>query len=64
MKYFKIVIFFLFITQISIAQNSNRIFKNVKQTENGLEIRTDQTTIEEAVEQVFNYIQDKILING
>mgnify|MGYP000224048140 CR=1 FL=1 len=32
--------------------------------ENGLEIRTDQTTIEEAVEQVFNYIQDKILLNG
>ncbi|MGB0931180.1 MAG: adenylyl-sulfate kinase, partial [Chitinophagales bacterium] len=32
--------------------------------ENGLEIRTDQTTIEEAVQQVYNYIQDKILING
>ncbi len=32
--------------------------------ENGLEIRTDKTTIEEAVEQVFNYIQDKISING
>jgi len=32
--------------------------------ENGLEIRTDQTTIEEAVEQVFNYIQNKISING
>lgn len=28
--------------------------------ENGLEIRTDQTTIEEAVEQVYDYIQDKI----
>ncbi len=32
--------------------------------ENGLEIRTDQTTIDEAVMQVFNYIQDKISING
>ncbi|MEZ4887091.1 MAG: adenylyl-sulfate kinase [Chitinophagales bacterium] len=32
--------------------------------ENGLEIRTDQTTIEEAVTQVFDYIQDKISING
>ncbi|MFK7907275.1 MAG: adenylyl-sulfate kinase [Chitinophagales bacterium] len=32
--------------------------------ENGLEIRTDETTIEEAVEQVFSYIQDKILLNG
>ena len=31
--------------------------------ENGLEIRTDKTTIEEAVEQVYNYIQGKILLN-
>lgn len=32
--------------------------------EEGLEVRTDQTTIEEAVIQVYNYIQDNISMKG
>ena len=55
MKYFKIVIFFLFITQISIAQNSNRIFKNVKQTENGLEINVNDG------KYIITFINEKIV---
>ncbi|MBU3012218.1 DUF5110 domain-containing protein [Polaribacter vadi] len=41
MKKYIIPFLFLFLVNFTIAQNSNRIFKNVKQTENGLEIHVN-----------------------
>ena len=55
MKYFKIVISFFFITQISIAQNSNRVFKNIKQTDLGLEINVNDG------KYILTFINEKIV---